>query len=288
MPSAAPSVAEVKSSPSHASAHEASSARRASAVTSGRSRIAARAVRKSWRGMAMSLRAVVSGGTGVVCLPRGPGPAAADPLQGVGSALTCAHARHAVDGDDPDLAVPDLTGLRSFHNKFHDLVGVAVVNEDVEANLRHEVDDVLRTAVHLRVPALPAVPLHLAHCHALDSEGLQGGLDVLELERFDDRGDEFHARTSPAGSGDPGPGGACAVCMTPAPTRVLPPKPLPSSYADSACRTSSMPTRSSSGLSCRPMTRSMTLPMTSVPKNEYPTAQATTRICSFIRCQPPP
>src|SRR3954451_18172379 len=110
MPSGLPSVAAVKSSVNQASAQAVSSERSASAVRSVRSRIAARTVRKSWRGMAMSLRALVSGGAEVICLPRAPAPAAADPLQGVGSALTCAHPRDRVDGDDPDLAVPDLTG----------------------------------------------------------------------------------------------------------------------------------------------------------------------------------
>src|SRR3954471_20533406 len=132
MPSALPSVAAVKSSASQLSAYAVSSARRASAVRSVRSRMAARAVRKSSRGMTLSLRAPVSGGAGVTCLPRGPGPAAAAPLQGVGPALTCAAPRARVHGEDPDLAVPDLTGLRGFHDQLHDLVHVAVLDEHVD------------------------------------------------------------------------------------------------------------------------------------------------------------
>src|SRR5674536_388613 len=45
------------------------------------------------------------------------------------------------------------------------------------------------------VAALPAVALHLRDGHPLHPEFLQGDLHVVELERLDDRGDEFHAST---------------------------------------------------------------------------------------------
>ena len=61
------------------------------------------------------------------------------------------------------------------------------------AHLRHEVDGVLGAAVDLAVAALPAVAAGLADRHARDPEGLQGLLDLVELVRLDDRGDELHA-----------------------------------------------------------------------------------------------
>src|SRR3954466_15078548 len=83
-------------------------------------------------------------------------------LQGVRPALSRTHPRDRVDRNDPDLAVPDLACLRGLDNQLEHIVHVWVVDEDVDAHLRDEVHDVLRTAVDLRVPALPAVPLHFA------------------------------------------------------------------------------------------------------------------------------
>ena len=72
-------------------------------------------------------------------------------------------------------------------------VGVHVVDEDLDADLRHEVDGVLRTAVDLGVTALAAVAVRLADRHALDAEGLEGLPHLVELVRLDDGGDELHA-----------------------------------------------------------------------------------------------
>src|SRR4029077_13682057 len=47
-------------------------------------------------------------------------------------------------------------------------------------------------AVHLRVPALPAVSACFGDRQAVDAERLQRGLDVVQLERLDDSGDELH------------------------------------------------------------------------------------------------
>ena len=51
-----------------------------------------------------------------------------------------------------------------------DPVGVVVVDEDLDAHLRHEVDGVLGTAVHLGVPTLAPEALDLRHGEALDTE----------------------------------------------------------------------------------------------------------------------
>src|SRR6202142_2451069 len=45
------------------------------------------------------------------------------------------------------------------------------------------------------MPALPAVSARLDHSHAVPPERLQRGLDVVQLERLYDRGDELHTTT---------------------------------------------------------------------------------------------
>src|SRR5208282_2538206 len=69
---------------------------------------------------------------------------------------------------------------------------VLVVAQDLNADLRYQVDLVLSPAVHLRVPALPAVSACFCDRQAMDAERLERGLDVVQLERLDDSGDELH------------------------------------------------------------------------------------------------
>ena len=61
-----------------------------------------------------------------------------------------------------------------------DPFGVAVVDEDLDLHLGHEVDGVLGTSVHLGVPALAAEALHLADGEALQPEPRQRLLHVVE------------------------------------------------------------------------------------------------------------
>src|SRR5262249_13334487 len=60
-------------------------------------------------------------------------------------------------------------------------------------HLRHEVDRVLRPAVHLGVAALAAEALDLRHGESVDAELLDCRLHVIQLERLDDPYDELHA-----------------------------------------------------------------------------------------------
>ena len=76
-----------------------------------------------------------------------------------------------------------------------DPVDVAVVDEDLDAHLGHEVDRVLRAPVHLGVAALAAEALHVGDGEALDAEVLQRVLHVVELERLDDADDQLHRRS---------------------------------------------------------------------------------------------
>ena len=69
-----------------------------------------------------------------------------------------------------------------------------VVDEYLDPDLGHEVHLVLRTAVDLGVAPLAAEALRLGEGHALDPKGLQGLLDLVELERLEHRHDQLHCR----------------------------------------------------------------------------------------------
>ena len=101
-----------------------------------------------------------------------------------------------VHARDPDLAVADLAGGRRLDDHVHHIGGVRVLDDDLDLHLGDEVDRVLRPAVDLGVALLPAEAADLTDRQAVHPEGLQRLLDVLELERLDDRGDELHACTS--------------------------------------------------------------------------------------------
>ena len=89
-----------------------------------------------------------------------------------------------------------------------DVVGVLVVDDDLDADLRDERDVVLGTAVDLRVALLPTVAADLADGHAGDTEGLERLPHVLPLVRLDHRGHELHPRPSSRVLGlRTGPGG---------------------------------------------------------------------------------
>ena len=117
-------------------------------------------------------------------------------LQGVRAVLAGADPHDVLDRDGPHLAVADAAGLGALGDDVHHGGGVVVLDEDLDAHLGDHVHRVLRTAVDLGVPTLAAVAAGLGDRQAVDAVGLQGALDVLELERLDDRGDELHAFTS--------------------------------------------------------------------------------------------
>ena len=60
-----------------------------------------------------------------------------------------ADAHETIDLGDPDLAVADLAGLGGIANRVDDAVGGVVVDDQLDAHLRHVVDDVLGPAVGL-------------------------------------------------------------------------------------------------------------------------------------------
>src|SRR3954466_15997385 len=200
--------------------------------------------------------------------------------QGVVPAFPGPHAHDLVDRRDPDLAVTDLPGGGGLDDGVHDPRGVELADHDLDAHLRHEVDLVLRPAVDLGVAPLAAEALDLAHGQTGDPDQLEGVLDVVELERLDDRGDELHARTPSVLRAS-----ACAW-----PTTDVPP-PVPSdakSYAVSACSTLSMPATSSSSVIRKPIVLWMTVPMIPVATNENTRTAKAPTTCRQSWSTPPP
>src|SRR4051812_21870585 len=154
---------------------------------------------------------------GQVALPPTPADGCLSCSERVLSAFPGADPDDLVDRGDPHLPVTDLPGGGRLHDGVHHAGGVELADDHLDPNLRHEVDLVLRTAVDLGVAALAAEALDLAHGQTGDPDQLEGVLDVVELERLDDRGDELHARTPSVLRAS-----ACAW-----PTRDVDPPPLP-------------------------------------------------------------
>src|SRR5690606_38635320 len=115
---------------------------------------------------------------------------------GVPAVLAGADAHDAVDVGHPQLPVADPPGAGGLGDRLDEAVDVAVVGQHVDADLGHEVDRVLGAPVDLGVPRLAPEALHLGDRHAGDAGALEGALDLVELGRLDDRGDELHGRSS--------------------------------------------------------------------------------------------
>src|SRR5262249_16511121 len=94
---------------------------------------------------------------------------------------------------DENLAVADLAGLGCADDRLDDLVDQRVLDGDLDAGLRHEVDHVLGAAIQLGVTALPPEALDLGDGHSGNADFRQGGTDVVEFEGLDDCADEFHS-----------------------------------------------------------------------------------------------
>src|SRR3954453_19359368 len=204
-------------------------------------------------------------------------------LQGVRPPLTGADADEVVDRRRPHLAVADLAGGGGLHDDVHDVRGVVIGDHDVEAHLGHEVHLVLRTAVHLGVPLLPAVTVDLRHGQAVHSEGLQRRLHVVELERLDDLRDESHAPPSVASS-------LVRLMDAPCTREERPPAepPEPQSYADSPCSFTSMPSTSASDVTRQPIVTLISRAMIAVTTPHHTTVNSTPRNWCKSRLALPP
>ena len=108
-------------------------------------------------------------------------------------------------------SVADLPGARVRGNDLDRLLGDVGGDRDLDPQLRQEVHDILRAAVDFGVALLTAVALHLGHGHAVDANRRQGLTDLIELEGFDDRDDEFHGQAYSPGCAAPHVPGAASI-----------------------------------------------------------------------------
>src|SRR6267378_2584036 len=91
-----------------------------------------------------------------------------------------------------DLAVPDRARLGGARDERHHFVHQPVRNDDLDLHLRQEVHGVFPAAVHLGVSLLPTEAADLAHRHADHAGTGERFLDLVQLERLDDRLDLRH------------------------------------------------------------------------------------------------
>src|SRR5438477_9332442 len=110
----------------------------------------------------------------------------------VGAALARADARDRLDGCDPDLAVADLVGAGARFDRIDGCIDDVIVHDDLDLALGGEQHFVLGAPVRLAVSALASETLHLRDGHPGYADGGERVFHVIELERFDNCGDEFH------------------------------------------------------------------------------------------------
>src|ERR1700722_2805433 len=111
---------------------------------------------------------------------------------GVGPAFAGTHPHHGLGRHDPHLAVADLAGDGGGDDRVDHGLGAVVLHEDLEPEFGHEVDLVLGPPVVLGVPPLAPEPLGFGEGHPCHAHVLQHVLDVVDLERLDDRYHELH------------------------------------------------------------------------------------------------
>src|SRR5215217_8276176 len=190
--------------------------------------------------------------------------------EGVGPGLPGPDPPDVVDWHDPYLAVTDLAGASRFDELLDHPVGIAVIDQDLDPDLGHEVDRVLGAPVHLGVSALPAEALDVGDGEALYAEILDRVLHVVDLERLDDAHDELHESS-------------ILPCVAGAHTRS-------SAYPVSECWVRSSPVSSSSSDTRMPPGRTLlsTNTMPNVTANDHKSVASTASTCSPNRPNPPP
>ena len=111
---------------------------------------------------------------------------ASAPVSPVRMRTTCSRSKTKI------LPSPILPVLAAFSIGFDHAVEQVVLDRGLDLHLRQEIDDVFGAAVELGVALLPAEALDFGDGDALHADRRQGFADLVELERLDDCGDEFH------------------------------------------------------------------------------------------------
>ena len=125
--------------------------------------------------------------------PREGGTPVSEALDRVLPTFARANPDHLFNRGDEDLAVADAAGAGGVDDRFHGAFHDGIFADDFDLYLRQEVDDVLGAAVKLGMAFLAAETLGFHDGDALQSNLVEGFLDLIEFERLDDGFDFLHA-----------------------------------------------------------------------------------------------
>src|SRR5882757_143718 len=78
-------------------------------------------------------------------------------------------------------------------NRFHHLLGDRIIYRQLDLCLGHKIDAVLRASINLHVSGLASVPVYFGYRDALNADVCNRLPDLIQLEGFDDGGDQLHA-----------------------------------------------------------------------------------------------
>src|SRR5271169_3484711 len=82
-------------------------------------------------------------------------------LDGAGVALACSDAHDLLEIENKNFSVPDLAGFGRLHDRFDHDIDEFIIDRDLDFRLRHELNDILGSAINLGVSALPAKAANL-------------------------------------------------------------------------------------------------------------------------------
>src|SRR4029079_15480060 len=97
-----------------------------------------------------------------------------------------------LDGRDEDFSVADASGAGDRRDRFDDVADDVVLDDDFDADLRDEVDDVRRPAIDLFFATGASEPFDLVGRHTLNANFTESIFHVIQFERLDDRFDLLH------------------------------------------------------------------------------------------------
>src|SRR5207237_10534411 len=97
-----------------------------------------------------------------------------------------------VEVDDEDLAVADLSGLRSRRDGLDGLVDLARAYSDLDLDLGQETHGVFSAAIDFRMALLAAISLDFRHREPVNANRGQGVPDFLAFDSLDDRHNNLH------------------------------------------------------------------------------------------------
>src|SRR5690554_708249 len=113
-------------------------------------------------------------------------------LHGCSAAFGGTDADHILKGSDKNLAVTDLATFGCMTNSVEHALYLGVIHGNLDLYLGQKIDHVFGTTIEFGMPLLAAHAFHFSDGDALNTAVSQRLANGVELERFDDGGDELH------------------------------------------------------------------------------------------------